>query len=132
MLYEDLKSKPKALYPPSFLSMSISVKVDNPQDKFSPQNRDVLEKPNSRDDVGLKPKRKPKNFGSGIDLLLSSSPSITERSHGPIHFSKADSNGSEKFLSIERPLIGLAFEERTKLLPQPGPHQFFLEPSVNE
>ena len=123
---------PTALYPSSFLSMSISVKVENPQDKFSPQNRDVLDKPNSRDDVGLKPKRIPKNFGSEIDLLLSSSPIITERSQGPIHLRKADSNGSEKFLSIERPLIGLAFEDRTKLLSQPGPHQFFLEPSVSE
>ena len=42
------------------------------------------------------------------------------------------SNGSEKFLSMERPLTGLALVEKTVLPIQPGPHQFFLEPNVIE
>ena len=41
-------------------------------------------------------------------------------------------NGSEKFLSMERPLIGLALVDKTVLPIQPGPHQFFLEPKVIE
>ena len=81
---------------------------------------------------GLDPILIPKNSASDRVLECSSSPSNNDKSHGPIQFSNFDTKGSEKIRYIEMPEIGLALVERIKLPPQPGPHQFFLDPNEME
>ena len=93
---------------------------------------DVFEKPISRLVSGLDPILIPKNSASGTVLECSNSPSKMDKSHGPIQFNNFASKESERFRSIEIPVIGLALVERIKLPPQPGPHQFFLDPNEKE
>ena len=91
-----------------------------------------LENPISRLFFGRIPSLRAVKRRSGVRFELLISPRMKAKSQLPNILRKRFWNGSEKFLSMERPLTGLALVEKTVLPIQPGPHQFFLEPNVIE
>ena len=91
-----------------------------------------LENPSSKLFIGRIPNRSAVNRRSGVKFGFLMSPRMKAKSQLPRSFRKRFSKGSEKFLSIDIPLIGLEFEDKTVLPIHPGPHQFLFDPTVTE